>query len=136
VNRRGEKMLEHRHLIIRAEVRNPPTCPEYIKKWLVDVISSIGMKLASGLEANPIAYYCDLPGNEGLTGAAILETSHSVIHIWDSDSPAIIQYDLYSCSDIDLDVIFAQLEQFEPFKIEYKFFDRDHGLTLVVEGNR
>ena len=129
-------MLEHRHVIIRAEVSNPPTSPEFIKQWLTAVIHSIGMKLAVGLEANPIAYYCDLDGNQGLTGAAILETSHTAIHVWDSDSPAIIQYDLYSCSAIDLDVIFAHMEQFKPTKIEYKFFDRDNDLTMVTQGVR
>lgn len=129
-------MLEHQHVIVRAEVLNPPKSPEFIKEWLANVIESIGMKLAVGLEANPIAYYCDLEGNEGLTGAAILETSHTAIHVWDADSPAVVQYDLYSCSKIDLDTIFAHLEQFKPVKIEYTFLDRENNLTLVEKGSK
>jgi S-adenosylmethionine/arginine decarboxylase-like enzyme len=125
------KLLEHKHLIVRAEVRLPPRCPVYIKQWLSSIIDGIGMKLAQGLEANPISYYCNLEGNEGLTGAAILETSHTVIHVWSEVSPAIIQYDLYSCSCIDIDLVLSFFEEFQPTKIEYKFIDRDQALTLL-----
>lgn len=127
-------MLKHEHIIVRAEVRKPPKCPVYIKSWLARIIEAIGMKLAQGLEANPISYYCNLEGNEGLTGAAILETSHSCIHVWDSDSPAIVQFDLYTCSCLDLDTVFAQFDEFDPVKIEYTFMDRENGLTLVERG--
>jgi S-adenosylmethionine/arginine decarboxylase-like enzyme len=127
-------MLEHQHLIVRAEINKAPTCPMFIKQWLTDVIESIDMKLAVGLEANPISYYCNLEGNEGLTGAAILETSHCVVHVWDGDKPAIMQFDLYTCSALPLDVIFKKIEQFDPIKIEYTFYDRENNLTLLRSG--
>lgn len=127
-------MLEHKHIIIRAEVAKPPKCPVYIKDWLSRIVTGIGMKLAVGLEANPISYYCDLEGNEGLTGAAILETSHTVIHVWDNDAPAIVQYDLYSCSCIDIDLVLSFFDEFEPSKIEFQFIDRENGLTMVERG--
>lgn len=127
-------MLEHKHIIVRAEVANPPSDPAYIKEWLARVVHAVGMKLAVGLEANPISYYCNLEGNEGLTGAAILETSHCAIHVWDKDDPAIVQFDLYSCSAIDINVIFDHLSEFNPSKVEYKFIDRENGLTMIEEG--
>lgn len=127
-------MLEHKHVVVRAEVKNPPMCATFIKSWLANMIESIGMKLAVGLEANPISYFCNLPGNEGITGAAILETSHCSIHSWHEDG--VLQFDLYTCSPLDLEVVFQQFEQFEPVKIEYAFFDRENELTLVEKSKR
>jgi S-adenosylmethionine/arginine decarboxylase-like enzyme len=129
-------MLEHKHVIVRAEVDAPPTCPVFIKQWLADLIAAVGMKLAVGLEANPISYYCELDGNVGLTGAAILETSHTAIHVWSEDKPAIMQFDLYTCSTLDLDVVFKHIDQFKPTKIEYHYIDRDKNLTLLDRGIR
>lgn len=127
-------MLDHQHLIIRAEVNKPPTSPEWLKNWLVEIIQGIGMNLAKGLEANPISYYCKLQGNEGLTGAAILETSHTAFHSWDNISPAIIQYDIYSCSTIDVEKIISYFDQFDPIKLEYKFLDRATDLIELSSG--
>lgn len=81
-------ILEHRHLIVRSKILNPITDPTKAKDFLKRIIEGIGMKLAVGLEANPIAYYCNLDNNQGLTAAAILETSHCAMHIWDEDEPA------------------------------------------------
>jgi S-adenosylmethionine/arginine decarboxylase-like enzyme len=41
----------------------------------------------------PIAKYLDVPGNRGLTVAAIIETSHIVMHCWDECSPGLMQLD-------------------------------------------
>ena len=127
-------MLDHQHLIVRAEVMSPPTCTNLVKDWLKEIIDAIGMKLASGLEANPISYYCELDNNKGLTAAAILETSHVVVHFWDDVVPGIMQFDLYSCSHIDIDMIFSYLTQFKVKKVQYKFIDRNHGLADISEG--
>lgn len=127
-------MLEHQHLIIRAEVNKPPTSPEWLKQWLVQIIQDIGMNLAKGLEANPISYYCELDGNQGLTGAAILETSHTAFHSWDDVVPAVIQYDIYSCSAVDITKIISHFDQFEPIKLEYKFLDRATDLIELSSG--
>ena len=125
-------MLEHQHIIVWAEVNNPPTCPLAIKQWLGSVVEGIGMKLAVGPAANPISYYCDLQGNKGLTGVAILETSHCAIHVWDDVKPGVMQFDLYSCSKIDPQQIFKFLEPFGIVKSQYKFLDRSNGLTDLL----
>lgn len=128
-------ILDHQHLIVRSYVDNPPNDPIAIKEWLKDLIDSIGMKVAVGLEANPIAYYCDLENNKGLTGLAILETSHCAIHVWDEDRPALVQFDLYSCSKIDPKAIFEKLSVFKPVSYQYKFIDRANGLIDLDSGN-
>ncbi|MEO3777510.1 S-adenosylmethionine decarboxylase [Micromonospora sp. B11E3] len=123
--------LPHQHLIVRAEVESAPSDPDYIKVWLTNIIRGIGMKLAVGPEANPIAYYCEIPGNQGLTGVAILETSHCAIHVWDSASPRLVQFDLYTCSEITVPTVLKFLDEFRPRRIEYKFIDREFTLREV-----
>lgn len=126
-------MLRHKHLIIRAETRFAPKDEEYINSWLTLIIKHIGMNLAKGLEKNPQSYYCELQGNQGVTGVAILETSHCVVHIWDEEAPFILQFDLYSCSDFAVEDVLPFINLFEPTKVEYKFIDRENDLKITRE---
>ena len=119
------------HLIVRAEIRKPPTDPEAVKDWLRRLIDTIGMKLASGLEANPIAYYCDVAGNRGLTATAIIETSNVTLHTWDECDPAELQFDLFTCGRLNGDAVFAMLAEFEPTRAEFVVIDRAGGLLVT-----
>ena len=85
------------------------------------------MKVCRG----PITAYVDMPGNEGLTGVVVIETSHIAIHVWDAVDPALVQLDVYTCSTLDKDIIFKELEQWNPTKVEYKYLDREFGLKEV-----
>jgi S-adenosylmethionine/arginine decarboxylase-like enzyme len=76
-------LLVHKHLIVRAESKRPPKDEEAIVDWMRDFVESIGMKILMG----PFAKYLDIPGNRGLTVAAIIETSHIVMHTWDELNP-------------------------------------------------
>ena len=38
-------MLKHKHLIVRAEVSNPPKIEADIVEWARNLIQSIGMKI-------------------------------------------------------------------------------------------
>ena len=120
-------MLVHKHLIIRAEINNPPKDPEWVINWLKELTGKIGMKICMG----PISAYVDVPGNRGVTAVVVIETSHMAIHVWDEGSPSLIQMDVYTCGQLDTDIIFKELEQFEPVKVEYKYLDREHGLTEI-----
>ena len=121
------KLLEHKHLIIRTEVNNPPRDEVWLQNWLTELVDKIGMKVCRG----PITAYVDMPGNEGLTGVVVIETSHIAIHVWDAVEPALVQLDVYTCSTLDKDIIFAELEQWNPTKVEYKYLDREFGLKEV-----
>ena len=120
-------MLVHKHLIIRAEINNPPRDPEWVINWLKELTGKIGMKICMG----PISAYVEVPGNRGVTAVVVIETSHMAIHVWDEGSPSLIQMDVYTCGQLDTDIIFKELEQFEPVKLEYKYLDREHGLTEI-----
>jgi S-adenosylmethionine/arginine decarboxylase-like enzyme len=122
------KLLEHKHLIIRTEVLNPPNDEAWLQNWLKHLVDKIGMKVCMG----PITAYVDMPGNKGITGVVIIETSHIAIHVWDEVSPSLIQLDVYTCGPLDKDIIFAEIEQWNPVKIEWKYLDREFGLNEVT----
>jgi S-adenosylmethionine/arginine decarboxylase-like enzyme len=121
------KLLEHKHLIIRTEVNNPPRDEVWLQNWLTELVDKIGMKVCRG----PITAYVDMPGNEGLTGVVVIETSHIAIHVWDAVEPALVQLDVYTCGALNKDIIFAELKQWDPVKIEWKYLDREFGLNEV-----
>jgi len=120
-------LLEHKHVVVRAEVSAPPFDEARIVDWLRKLVDDLGMKVMMG----PIAGYSPVVGNRGLTAAVVIETSHIVLHAWDEESPAMLQLDVYTCSKLDLDVVWTALAEFEPIKVEYKLLDREHGLKIL-----
>lgn len=122
------KLLVHKHLIVRAEVYRPPMDEEFLRRWLEKFISDIGMKVMMG----PYVQYSNMVGNRGITGAAIIETSHIVMHVWDEVHPALMQFDVYSCGEFDPETICKKIEKdFTVHKITYKFLDREHDLQEI-----
>lgn len=124
------KVLEHKHLIVRAELNNPPTCAVEIQEWMKTLVDKIGMKILMG----PYAVYSNMVGNRGLTAITIIETSHIAMHVWDEDSPALMQLDVYTCSTLNIEDVFKAIEQFAPIHAEYKYIDRENELTLLENG--
>jgi S-adenosylmethionine/arginine decarboxylase-like enzyme len=120
--------LHHEHLIARAEVSAPPKNLQEVNTWLTDLIQEMGMNILHG----PFSMSCDLENNEGITAGCILSTSHCVLHTWDACSPAILQLDIYTCSKLNLDMVWDKLETFKPLKIDYKFLDRETGLVEIL----
>jgi S-adenosylmethionine/arginine decarboxylase-like enzyme len=121
------KTLVHKHLIVRAEVRHPPKDETRAKEFLKKLIEGINMKILFGPEAK----YVEMVGNKGLTCFAIIETSHIVMHTWDECDPGMIQLDVYTCGDLDTDVVFDFIKQFDPVKVDYKYIDRETDLKEI-----
>jgi S-adenosylmethionine/arginine decarboxylase-like enzyme len=124
------QILEHKHLIIRAELKNPPKCAEAIQDWMKLLVDKIGMKILMG----PYAIYSDMVGNQGLTAVTIIETSHIAMHVWDEVDPALMQLDVYTCSTLNIDDVFLALSDFAPVNVQFKYIDREHDLTLLDKG--
>jgi len=119
-------LLVHQHLIIRAEAIRPPVDEEQLTEWMKDFVESIDMKIFMG----PYVKYCHMEGNRGITAVAIIETSHIAMHVWDEPSPALMQFDVYSCAKFDVEKICKKIkEDFNIQKIEYKFLNRETGLV-------
>ena len=124
----NNKLLVHKHLIVRAEAINPPMDEEFLRRWLEEFISEIGMKVMMG----PYVKYSNMVGNRGITGAAIIETSHIVMHVWDEVSPALMQFDVYSCGEFDPETICNKItKDFVIERLNYKFLDRENDLKEI-----
>ena len=117
--------IVHKHLIVRAEVENPPVNEDFVRSWMTELIDAIGMKVLMG----PFAKYLDVVGNRGITTVAIIETSHIAMHVWDEDNPSLIQLDVYTCGPLDINIVVEKIKQFKPVKVEMKYLDRENGLT-------
>lgn len=123
------KILEHKHIIIRAEILNPPVEKdlEFMNEWFKELIEDIGMTILLG----PYTVYSNKVGNRGFTGIVAIDTSSATLHIWDECSPGILQFDLYTCSCLDVKVVLQKLSYFKPSKVEYKIIDRENGLDIL-----
>src|ERR1700753_1935094 len=121
-------MLKHKQLILSLAVKYPPRDAEEVEAWLSFVIKRINMRIAKAetLLKNPQAYYCDNPSNLGVTGVGILETSHTALHVWEDESPAKMEYDLYSCSEFDVADIITMAKIFGIVSGNYFVLDRDN----------
>lgn len=125
--------VRHQHLIVRAEINKAPRGQAeavVVEEWMRRLIASIEMKIMHG----PVGMYCDVEGNRGMTAFAIIETSHLAFHSWDEPETPILQLDVYTCSDLNVQDVIDALAEFEPVQIEYKFLDREHDLRLVLQG--
>ena len=121
-------LLVHKHLIIRAEASRPPMDEEQLTEWMKEFVDSIDMKIFMG----PYVKYCKMEGNRGITAVAIIETSHIAMHVWDEPSPALMQFDVYSCGEFDVKEICEKIKKdFNIQKIEYKFLNRETGLQDI-----
>jgi len=122
------RLLVHKHLIIRAEAIKPPVEEKLLKEWFLNFVKAINMKIFMG----PYVKYCEMKGNRGITAVAIIETSHIAMHIWDEVSPALMQFDVYSCGDLNVEAICRKIENdFEIRKMEFKFLNREAGLQEI-----
>jgi len=122
-------MPEHKHLIIRAEVKKPFVEADKAKKWLCDLVDEIGMNIT--VNGGPHADYVEKEGNCGIAAIVMIETSHVAVHIWDKQQPPLVQMDVYSCSDYNENAVLAFLSEMEPTKIECILIDRKN--TLIYQ---
>jgi S-adenosylmethionine/arginine decarboxylase-like enzyme len=85
----------HKHLILNATVKNPIMTGDDCNCWLAELVNVIDMDIL----IPPSSTYCDIEGNEGVTGTVVITTSHISIHIWSKIENPYIRLDVYSCKD-------------------------------------
>ncbi len=82
------------------------------------------------------ASYVDKDGNKGLTAIVMIETSHIAFHIWDEVDPGLVQFDLYTCGQLDLDKVMSIFKKsFDVVKLDYMLFDRENGFVEESSGH-
>lgn len=122
-------MLQHKHIIIRAEVKQPPQDIRKVKKWLRKLVKAIGMRPLG----RPTAVYVNKKENKGITAVQCIETSHIALHCWDEVSPAIVQLDVYTCGTLDKEIVLLFLDEFDPVKVDHAIIDRADFIDIKKE---
>lgn len=124
-------MIQHKHLLINATIENPLTSTDDAKNFLLNLVENIKMKIIQG----PFASYVDKEGNRGMTATVMIETSHIAFHIWDERNPALLQFDLYTCGELDLDIVLEVVrDHFDPVNVKYLLLNRESGFKTEAIG--
>ena len=121
-------LLEHKHLVVRAETHHSPCNPSTTDDRVHQLVRDSRMKVLIG----SFSVYLAMAGNQGLTNVTVIETFHITVHVWDEISLALIQMDVYFCAEFDPQLIFDRLQSnFGLAKLERKFIDREHVLDEI-----
>jgi len=121
-------MALHNQLLINGFSDTPPTDETFIKQWMQDLVKQIDMKIIQG----PYTAYVTKQGNRGLTAIVMIETSHIALHVWDETNPGMIQFDLYTCSNLPVDLVIKSLEDNLGLKnYKYMVIERETGFNIL-----
>ena len=116
--------MKHLHQIIMGEVYVPPKNTEIAEKWMSSLVEKIGMKKL----IEPKAVYVEKEGNKGMTCCVLIETSHIAWHVWDEETPGMLQFDLYTCGELDSDLVYREVANFFGLgSYTMRVFDRANG---------
>ena len=125
-------MIYHKHLLVNAKVNNSVMSEAQGIEFLTNLVDKINMKIIKG----PFASYVNVEGNRGLTGIVMIETSHIAFHIWDEVRPGLVQFDLYTCGQLELDkVVSIFKDTFDVVSMDYVLFDRENGFVVENQGS-
>lgn len=129
---------QHNHLLINAKsmgnciTKSTLTNKRKMKKWLTRLVEEIGMHKVAG----PFVHYVSKPGNKGLTAVVMIETSHIALHVWDEPIPAHIQFDIYTCSGLNVyETLYKVVNELHITEIDWAFYDREVGFKKMSSGN-
>jgi len=124
-------MALHNHILINGRVQYPPQNIDQTIQWLRDLVETIDMKIVAG----PFASYVEKEGNRGLTAAVMIETSHIAFHVWDEETPALLQFDLYTCSTLPVPTVLRMIDEFMEFEsYKYVVYERANDFNVVETG--
>jgi S-adenosylmethionine/arginine decarboxylase-like enzyme len=124
--------VNHLQQIIIGQVTKPPTDVEVVKQFMRDFVESIGMKRL----IEPQAIYVEAVGNRGMTSCVLIETSHIAWHVWDEETPGLLQFDLYTCGQLIPNQVLDIVKDFFGLtNYSVKVFDRAKELTEISNGS-
>lgn len=121
--------VKHLQQIIIGQVTKPPSDVDVVKQFMRDLVEAIGMKRL----IEPQAVYVEAVGNKGMTSCVLIETSHIAWHVWDEESPGLLQFDLYTCGDLVADQVLSIVKDFFGLTTySMKVFDRAEELIELA----
>ena len=125
-------MLQHRHIHMFGTVwfRNPPVNEQTGNDYLIGLVKAINMNVLAG----PYSVTCTSEGNEGVTGAIVLEFSHASFHSWHMLPKPFLTFDVYSCANFEEILVINHIDKFFGINdISYSLFDRTDGKNELLE---
>lgn len=123
-------MALHNHLLLNGYTKTPPTDEAATIEWMRKLVEKIDMKVIQG----PFASYVTKEGNRGLTCVVMIETSHIALHVWDEESPAFIQFDLYTCSTLPAKIVLDDLsDNIGLYDGSYMVLERSSGFKTIEQ---
>jgi S-adenosylmethionine/arginine decarboxylase-like enzyme len=124
--------VNHLQQIIIGQVTKPPTDVDVVKQFMCYLVESIGMKRL----IEPQAVYVEAVGNRGMTSCVLIETSHIAWHVWDEQTPGLLQFDLYTCGELVPNQVLDIVKDFFGLtNYSVKVFDRAKELTEISNGS-
>lgn len=135
--------IEHKHMMVRAEVEYVPEYTALDEGLLNSSLNTLARELGMKVVLPSRAHYVDTSGNEGWTANLGLSTSHIALHIWDNPNVSLIsrkdlglmQLDVYTCGCLDqkeIDIILEWFDKYSPVKLEYIVIDRASGFKQAI----
>lgn len=126
-------MALHNQLLVNGKARNPMIGEQETIDWMKSLVEQIDMNIIQG----PYASYVTKEGNRGVTCVVMIETSHIALHVWDETDPALIQFDLYTCSTLPVDNVLKNLEEtFDLEEYHYMIIERAEQFNLQAHAHR
>ena len=119
--------LNHKHLILKGIMTCQLTVDE-VKNVIQSLVEKLGMKYVETMPTNPMVAY-EPNENCGVTGIAIITTSHIVIHTWDDTK--YFQADIYSCKDFNAYQIINLLKSHKLENKDCKLLDRNGEIKII-----
>jgi S-adenosylmethionine/arginine decarboxylase-like enzyme len=116
-------------MVGRAYLSNPAVTEQDASDWLLDLVNTIDMKILMG----PYTINCETLGNEGVTGAVVIETSHCSGHFWHRVEKPFLMFDVYSCVDFDPNAVLENLHKhFQVIECSYAVIDRNQNINVLT----
>jgi len=115
--------VNHKHLLVSCNFKKTPfRSTIFTQEWIKNLVRIIDMEILY----SPRAVMCDKKGNEGISAFCLITTSHICLHSWDTTDPNLVQLDVYSCKDYDVNLVINELNKFNPTSLKHKIIDRDN----------
>ncbi len=106
--------MEHKHLIIRAEIENPPKDQKAVEEWI--------LTLGDG-------ELCAETTDDGVVSVVISGTTLVSARFWYSD-PTLLQMDVYA-AEINPTDVFDKIEPFGVVTKSFLFLDRKENIHQI-----
>jgi S-adenosylmethionine/arginine decarboxylase-like enzyme len=113
--------MEQKHLLTNSSFESIPfKSTSFTSDWIRSLVGKMGMDILYA----PRSVMCDKKGNEGISSFCLITTSHLCLHT--RDSLNLLQLDVYSYKDFDIDLVLEEINKFKPLSLKYKVINRDN----------